>query len=89
MWHFATASTRAQTIRAKDRCPGVRAPAIARDKTSQELNLGALKFPVQSGNLSSAQQNYSSLQQQFEQFTQNNGPQAAAPPSFNNFSVNV
>jgi outer membrane protein assembly factor BamD (BamD/ComL family) len=51
--------------------------------------LAQLNQSLQSGNLSSAQQSYTSLQQQFEQFAQNGSAQAAAPPSFNNFSVNV
>jgi outer membrane protein assembly factor BamD (BamD/ComL family) len=41
---------------------------------------------LQSGNLSSAQQAYSTLQQEFQQFTQNSG---VASSSFNNVSVSV
>jgi outer membrane protein assembly factor BamD (BamD/ComL family) len=42
---------------------------------------------LQAGNLSSAQQAYSTLQQEFQQFTQNNG--VTTPSSSNNVSVSV
>jgi predicted nuclease of predicted toxin-antitoxin system len=52
--------------------------------------LGQLGQALQSGNLSSAQQAYTALQQDFQQFTQSNGPaQASTQSSPSSISVNV
>lgn len=51
--------------------------------------IGQLSQALQSGSLSSAQQAYTALQQDFQQFAQNNGIGSSAPASSNSVSISA